>query len=276
MTDAEIEERINEFFDANYEMLKLEGGHSMTRDTLESARQQVLMYWRKLRDVAASVTETEVKLTLPGQTTPDGRRFGIEGVVDIVREAGRTVMYDLKTHAAEQIRGNREAYAQQLNVYAHIWQELRAQDLDEQCVICTQLPRELREALSKPEVDERQVQHLLDRWEPLIDIPADSNTVHETVRKFGAVVDRIERGDYAPPPVSVLQAPAPGGRLAFARDICRNCDARFSCSAYRAHIAGGNRAGQFDKQFRQYLEDYGDDEERVMRRVAATLQDDGE
>ena len=272
MTDTEIEQRINEFFDDNYEMLKLEGGHSMTRDTLESARQQVLLYWRKLHDVATSVTETEVKLNLPGQITPDGRRFGIEGVVDIVREDDRTVMYDLKTHAPEQILGNRDSYAQQLNVYAHIWQTLRKQRLDEQCVICTQVPRDLRDAFQYG--DARRLQHYLDLWQPVIDIPADPGTVQETVHKFGAVVDCIERGDYAPPDVATLQAPAPGGRLAFARDICRNCDARFSCSAYRKYIRGSGHTGQADKQFKQYVEDYGDDDERVSRRVTALLSDE--
>lgn len=273
MNDAEIEQRIYDFFDDNYELLKLEGGYSMTRDSLETARLQVLMYWRKLRDVATRVTETEVKLNLPGQTTPAGRRFGIEGVVDIVREDERTVMYDLKTHSRESILGNEQLYAQQLNVYAHIWQELRSQKLDEQCVICTQLPAGLREAARDAGADPRRLAHFLDQWQPLVPIPADPNTVHETVQRFGEVVDRIESGAFEPPDATTLADPAPGGKLAFARDICRNCDARFSCSAYRLYIRGGARTGQFDKQFKQYLEDYGEDDDRIQRRFLADLED---
>ena len=250
-----------------------QGGHSITRDTLEIARLQVLLYWRKLRDVAVNVTETEVTLTLPGQTTPDGRKFGIEGVADIVREDTRTVMYDLKTHSPEQIQGNRDTYAQQLNVYAHIWQMLREQPLDEQCIICTQLPRDLRDAALDRHRNPARFEHFLDMWQPLIHIDADKASVHDTVQKFGAVVDSIERGDFAPPHPAVLQDPAPGGRLAFARDVCRNCDARFSCNAYRTYIRGGSRAGQFEKQFKQYLEDYGDDDERIDRRTAGRLDE---
>ena len=104
MKDFEVEERIHDFFRDNYEMLKLEGGHSMTAESRQIALQQVLLYWKNLKDVATHVTDTEVKLNLPGQTTPAGRAFGIEGVVDIVRDDDRTVMYDVKTHAPEQVR----------------------------------------------------------------------------------------------------------------------------------------------------------------------------
>jgi hypothetical protein len=273
LTEAEIEERINQFFEDNYEMLKLEGGHSMTSDALETARLQAILYWRRLRDVATSVTETEVKLTLPNQCTPEGRKFSIEGVVDIVSEADRTVMYDLKTHSPEQIRGNSRLYAQQLNVYAHIWQALRRQHLDEQCVICTQAPRELRDEAMKAKPDPRRLAFLLNEWNPLIDIPADAHSIDDTVNAFGAVVDQIERGEFEPPALPTLQSPAPGGRLPFARDICRNCDARFSCSAYRDYIRGGTKTTQFERQFTPYLEDYGDDDERILRRVTARLED---
>jgi hypothetical protein len=273
MTDDEIEKQIHAFFDDNYELLKLEGGYSMTRDSLEIARLQVLMYWRKLRAVATRVTETEVKLNLPGQTTPDGRRFGIEGVVDIVREDERTVMYDLKTHARESIEGNARQYAEQLNVYAHIWQTLRGQPLDEQSVICTQLPTALRDAARDEAPGSPRLAHHLNLWDPLVPIPADPNSVQETVRRFGAIVDQIERGEFRPPDPSVLAKAAPGGRLAFARDICRNCDARFSCGSYRAYIRGNAQKTQFDRQFTQYLDDYGEDDELVERRMAAVLED---
>jgi hypothetical protein len=273
LTDAEIEARINVFFDLNYEMLKLEGGHSMTSDSLEMARVQAILYWRRLRDVATSVTETEVKLTLPNKRTPAGRKFGIEGVVDIVSEGGRTVMYDLKTHAPEQIRANSQPYAQQLNVYAHIWQMLRRQHLDEQCVICTQAPRELRDEMLKPQPDPRRLQGLLAQWNPFIEIEADAGSIDETVRAFGEVVDQIEDGAFGPPLPARLNKPAPGGKLPYARDICRNCDARFSCSAYRTYIKGSTSTSQFERQFKPYLEDYGEDDERILRRVTAQLDE---
>jgi len=73
---------------------------------------------------------------------------GIEGVVDIVREEGRTTMYDIKTHDLDTIHGNLELYEQQLNVYAHIWRHLRGQELDETAIISTSFPSAVKEALN--------------------------------------------------------------------------------------------------------------------------------
>lgn len=42
-------------------------------------------YWRKLNTIATSATENEVKVALPGLTTPKERPFVLEGVVAIVR-----------------------------------------------------------------------------------------------------------------------------------------------------------------------------------------------
>jgi hypothetical protein len=66
-----------------------------------------LRYWQKLKHVAEKVTDTEVRLVLPHQQTPQNRRFNIEGVVDILRDEGRTIMYDIKTHDVDYVRENR-------------------------------------------------------------------------------------------------------------------------------------------------------------------------
>jgi len=105
-TDKEIEAFLRESFEQNFELLKLESGHSLGADIKDAAWNQVLFYWRKLKDIATRVTETEVRLNLPDQESPGGRKFGIEGVVDIVREGDQTVMYDIKTHDADQVREN--------------------------------------------------------------------------------------------------------------------------------------------------------------------------
>jgi hypothetical protein len=100
-TDADMEQILRSMFNENYESLKLESGYALTPYIAEIAFQQVLRYWQKLRNVAERVTDTEVKLTLPEQSTPKGRKYTIEGVVDIVREGDRTIMYDIKTHDAQ-------------------------------------------------------------------------------------------------------------------------------------------------------------------------------
>lgn len=85
---VDVDAKIAELFDANYRQMLAEGGvHMLTPRALVQARQQVEHYWKKLRDIAVNVTETEVKIQLPNQVTSAGRRFVIEGVVDLVREA---------------------------------------------------------------------------------------------------------------------------------------------------------------------------------------------
>src|SRR5215203_1313146 len=140
---AEMDKWIGETFEENYLSMRMDGGHALTPDVKQMALEQVKAYYRKLRDVAEHVTDTEVRLTLPGQQTVNGREYTIEGIVDIVRDNDRTVMYDIKTHEADYVRQNIELYENQLNVYAHIWQNLRQQDLDETAIIATAFPQKL-------------------------------------------------------------------------------------------------------------------------------------
>ena len=119
---------------------------------------------------AAELTETEVKLSLPGQETPNTKvKFGIEGIVDIVRENDRVVMYDLKTHEADYIRENKDLYRQQLNVYAFIWKNLRGERLDETAIICTTFPPEWKAFLN----DDARLAVELAKWEPVIELDFD-------------------------------------------------------------------------------------------------------
>jgi hypothetical protein len=152
MTQKEIEDKIRERFELNYEILRAEGGHALTKDAKETALNQILYYYRRMRSLADKITETEVKLSLPDQFTPAGRRFSIEGIVDIVSDMlpdgklGKVTMYDIKTHDAGYIKANKEKYERQLNVYAYIWQNLRENKLDQTAIISTSLPPSLRAA----------------------------------------------------------------------------------------------------------------------------------
>ncbi|MBK9091273.1 MAG: PD-(D/E)XK nuclease family protein [Anaerolineae bacterium] len=264
----EIEERIEEFFEENMATLALESGHSLSPQARETARQQVLVYWRKLRAIAERVTDTEVGLSLPQNRSPDGRTFAIEGIVDIVREDERVVMYDIKTHETEAIRANIEDYERQLNVYAYIWQNLRGQRLDETAVICTQLPEALKQAANVR--DERRMAYELGRWEPVIPIPFEPGHVAETVREFGETVDEIEDGCFAPPDLTTLQARLPGTTRTFATDICRYCDARFSCASYRQYAHAASRG--VEARFRQYFDDFGDETTQADRLVTGLTE----
>lgn len=247
--DIGVEVFLREVFEQNYELLKLESGTALAPEVRETAWQQVLLYWRKMRGVAETVTDAEVPLSLPGAVSPAGRHYTVEGVVDIVRDDSRTIMYDIKTHDADVVRANPDIYMRQLNVYAHIWQELRGQVLDEAGIICTDFPAFVKEALESR--DPEQLTRALGEWQPLIEVPYDPGSIDATMQEFGEVVDAIEGAKFAPPGIEVLQNQLGTSTQRFATRVCRNCDARFSCGAYRQYARHGR--GQIEKNFRQYF-----------------------
>ena len=252
MNPADIDRKIAEFFDANYRQMLAEGGvHVLTPRALDQARQQVEHYWKKLRDIAVHVTETEVRIQLPNRKTPKGRKFVIEGVVDLVRQNDRIRMYDIKTHFCEEVRRNCDSYAAQLNVYAYVWRELRGNVVHEMGVIAIQLPEVLRAAIRAG--DHAGVAAAFDVWNPLVPIPSDPASLDQVFQAIAETVDRIEDGVFAPPAVSVLADTGArdentgGRRTAFATLHCRNCDGRFSCDSYREYARTAWKLGsKFD------------------------------
>jgi hypothetical protein len=263
MKEQDVDQKIREFFDANYRQFLAEGGaHVLTPRALDQARQQVEHYWKKLRDIAVSVTDTEVRLQLPNQKTPKNRRFVIEGVVDLVREADRIRMYDVKTHFCGEVERHRPSYAAQLNVYAYIWRELRGQEVHEMGVIAVQLPDPLRTAIR--EHDLAAIERELSTWNPLVPIPFEPHNLDDTFAEIARTVDLIEDGAFAPPPLDKLKESAgadenTGGRkVVFATLHCRNCDGRFSCDSYRQYMLDGGKIGRrFD--FLKYIQASHDD-----------------
>lgn len=261
----EMDVLIEEYFARNLRELEADKGHALAPGVRETALHQVKLYYRRLKEIADRVTDTEVKLSLPGQRTPDGRGFTIEGVVDIVREEGLTVLYDIKTHDPEEIRANLPEYEKQLNVYAYIWQELRGESLNELAVICTRYPRQVETALA--EGDQAKLATALGAWEPVIPVPLDPAHIEETTHEFGRTVDLIEQHRFDPPPLDTLEASLPGMKARFAVAVCRNCDARFSCGSWRGYALKAGRGNE--ALFRQYLEDLGDEVEQEDFRAAA-------
>lgn len=256
--DTQVEAFIRDALEQNFELLRLKSGHALTTDVKDIALNQALLYWRKLKDVATTITETEVRLNLPGQKSPQGRVFGIEGIVDIVREDDRTIMYDIKTHEAEDVRRNLDAYERQLNIYAYIWQNLRGQPLDQTAVIATAYPEAVKAALASR--DDVRIQYEMQRWNPLVEIDFSPEHVQEIIADFGQVVDCIENGEFTPAPLEILQGRKEDGDRAFASRVCRHCDARFSCFSYRAYAT--NAGGRPELALRQYLDDFGSDLEQ--------------
>jgi len=267
-----IEQKIYELFEQNYQLLRLEGGHALTEDIKAQALDQVLLYWRKLKDLALKVTDAEVRLSLSNQTTPKGRIFSIEGVVDIVREGDDTHMYDIKTHDGEYIRENIELYEEQLNVYAYVWQELRENALDFSAVISTSLPKNIKSALRSG--GKSQMQQMLAKWDPVIPIKFDAERVKQTIEEFAKVVDCIEEGSFYPPESSDLRNKVAGTKQIFATNVCRNCDARFSCPSYREYARTATRGKV--KEFVKYFESSIDRDEQEDWLAGNSNFEDGE
>ena len=242
---------IDAAFEDNYEALRADEGRGITPDVKETARQQVQLYWQKMHSVAECITDTEVKLCLPNQRTPKGLTYSIEGVVDIVRDDEKTVMYDIKTHDGDYVRANREVYADQLNVYAHIWHELRGQPLDGCAIIATDYPASVKRALALE--DDEALGQALSEWDPLVPVSHNVEQVQQTVLDFGQVVDEIENKAFQPPPLSVLKRRL-HDKETFATRVCRNCDARFSCASYEA-FAFSPDGPRNEQYFNLYFDD---------------------
>lgn len=251
----ELEGKIRQIFEENFELIRAEGGHSITDFLKEEAFNQILCYLRKNRALIERITEAEVKLTLAGQKTPGtGRSYAIEGVVDIIREGEDVWMYDLKTHERSAIEANKEFYREQLNVYAFIWKNLMGRALDDTAIISTALPDKLKSAMRAGD-QEAAARSMVD-WEPVIPLGYSEEEVEAMIDRFGQIVDKIEDHRFAPPSVDRLFEKEPSGGQAFAVRTCRNCDVRFSCSAFREYATG---SGSRKMGFRQYFDDYGTD-----------------
>jgi hypothetical protein len=276
---ADDDERfLMDAFEANFERLREESGRSLAPFIKESARQQVLLYYRRLRELAAQVEETEVRLVLPEQTSPGGRQYTLEGVVDIVEDGSSTVMYDLKTYLdADAARDHVEPHYRQLNVYAHIWKGLRGRQLDKVAVIATRPTRPLYRALRAGEPG--KIQAAMEAWDPVLEVPVDGNVVAEVMESFGRVVDLIEDRKFTPPGLEVLKAPSrPDGKVPFAQDVCLNCDARFGCASYR-QLVRAQSPGRAEQALRDASADFGGDAEKQDWRdsgVTATARIDVE
>ncbi|MGG1676877.1 PD-(D/E)XK nuclease family protein [Neobacillus sp. NRS-1170] len=261
MGNDEMLQFIEEAFEENYELLRLEGGHSLSPHVKKLALEQVKNYWKKLKSLAENVSDTEVKLTLPQQVTPAGRKFTIQGVVDVVKEDNQTIMYDIKTHDVEFVRCNKQDYEGQLNIYAHIWQSIRGQQLDGTSIIATGETDLLKKANQrfKQTNDEKILEDALKLWDPEVPIELTPEKVQEYLVSFGEVVDMIEEHEFLAPPVEKLKSKLKNNKT-FIDHACRNCDIRFSCESYKEYAFTTTKAR---RNFLEFYSDYGTENERV-------------
>ncbi|MEA3318666.1 MAG: PD-(D/E)XK nuclease family protein [Bacillota bacterium] len=256
MTEEEMLQFIEESFEDNYELLKLEGGHSLSPFVKRLALEQVKLYWQKMKPLAVNVSETEVKLTLPLQKTPKGRTYTVQGVVDVVREKDKTVLYDIKTHDVDFVSCNKGVYEGQLNIYAHIWRKNHGKELDGTAVIATGQTEELKRAYQSK--NPKRIQNALEQWSPEVPIEFSEEKVQNTIGSFSKVVDMIEEHQFAPPPIERLMTSVRNNKL-FVAHVCRNCDVRFSCDSYKEYAF---KSMKTRNDFLTYYDDYGTEHDK--------------
>jgi hypothetical protein len=227
-------EQIEQMFDNQYNQLRLENNAGLDPDALRNAKRQVLMYWHKLQDIVArKVTATEVQLSSLGERTTEdetGIPFVIHGVVDVVQTGDEVILYDIKTYSRENIEKNadtREYFTNQLNVYAYIWQKLYNQKVSKTCIIATELPEDL---LALPTNADWQNDPAYIDWDPIVEVPFDQTKMEATLGKFRSVVKDINERKFIPLDSGIIRSQ---WQQRGVQMVCRKCDARFSCDAYR-------------------------------------------
>ncbi|MCA0986576.1 PD-(D/E)XK nuclease family protein [Guptibacillus algicola] len=273
MHNPEMIQFIEEAFEENYELLRLEGGHSLSPHIKNQALDQVKNYWKKLRHLAENVSDTEVKLTLPQQKTPAGRIYTIQGVVDVVKEDEHINLYDIKTHDVEYVKVNKHEFEGQLNIYGHVWQSIRGEHLDNASIIATGETNELRKAKKRYSStgDENYLLEALDKWEPEVYIEVSPERVQEYLDSFGEVVDMIEEHRYEPPTVEKLKREVTENK-SFVDHVCSNCDIRFSCDAFKEYALSSSK-GHSD--FLKFFNDFGTENE-LADIIEANLEEEVE
>ena len=263
---------IEEAFEENYELLRLEGGHALSPHVKNLALEQVKHYWKKFKETAENVSDTEVKLTLPLQMTPEGVTYSIQGIVDVVEENEKLVMYDIKTHDVDYVRENIKDYEGQLNIYAYIWQAVRGQQLDRASIIATGETDSLKKAKRRAQQmeDEKVIDEAVDKWEPEVPIELAPDHINYYLQVFGEVVDSIENLEFSPPNVERLKANVQKNKT-FADHACNNCDVRFSCESYKEYAISSSRKR---RKFNEFFNDFGSEQERIDL-LEANLEEEG-
>lgn len=101
----------------------------------------------------------------------------------------------------------------------------------------------------------------MELWNPLVEIPLNQEKVQDTIDGFSATVDAIESKKFKPPKVETLLEKVGTTRQKFGTRVCRNCDARFSCTSYRNFVISTNTRTGLD--FKTYFTDFGSDDEKA-------------
>ncbi len=255
----QLESLARERYEENYQRLKFDGGRALSPHIQRVGLAQVIMYIKKLLYIAETVTDTEVKLILPNKETKKGNKYSIVGVIDIIREQDSVTLYDIKTHDPNFINSNIDDFAEQLNIYAHVWQNIRGKEVNSAAIVATKIPKSLEQLAadyaSKRITDQNVLQKEIDKWNPLVPIDDFTSKIDIAIRKFAEVVDSIEGGEFQPPGIQKLKKRTGKSDKTFATNVCNNCDVRFTCESYKKYTMEQKpRKGSFLQHLHQIIE----------------------
>ena len=231
MSDKELEEKLREFFESNYQVLKESSGHTINENMKERAFEQVLMYWRKHKEMVLDGDVSNVKITLSNQQTPNKKNpYSIEGRLDVLEKDGKISLFDVTTNSKEQIEDSIDSYREELNLFAYELERMQQGTVDDTFVLSTSIPRDVKHALKTNNAVE--LGHALENWDPVVPIQHDASTQEAALKKVGEVIEKINNCEFDPPPPSTLQKKFKDDKT-FYQHVCENCDIRKSCESFR-------------------------------------------
>ena len=153
--EIKIEEKLREFFEANYEYLKESSGHSINELMKERAFEQVLIYWKKHRQMILDGKVSSMQISVPNLRTPNKAiPYSIEGMIDVLEKDGKRSLFDVTTNSREQIEDDIELYKYELNLYAYELDRMKESDIGGTFVLSTSMPRDVRYALKNGNASE--------------------------------------------------------------------------------------------------------------------------
>ena len=230
LNDDELEMKLRELFESNYEYLKENSGHAINETMKERAFDQVLMYWKKHREMLVGGKVSSIKISVPNQKSPsNGIPFSIEGKINVLEKDGKKTLFDVTTNSAEQIEDDIEFYQDELNLYARELEKMQYGQIDETAVLSTSIPRDVRHALRSD--DALELNRALENWNPFVSVAHGNEAQEKALEKVGEVVDKINDCKFDPPSPDELNGRYMDGKTFYVH-VCENCDIRKSCESY--------------------------------------------
>ena len=94
----------------------------------------------------------------------------------------------------------------------------------------------------------------------MVDLEFDQLKVQDVIDDFAETVDCIEDKKFKPVPTEKLREKVEGTNALFGTRVCRNCDARYSCTSYRDYATSKGKGERGN--FKKYFNDFGTDTDK--------------